>query len=126
MPGLEREPIELRHGRSVGNIVAVFVRNEEQVWSGSDPDASKADGYSAEAIALVEENFSLIESAIPILICENENAIAIHIFPIGIRNTLHHPEPSAIIEVEGNGLHHIRLAGKERNVETFGHGHPLE
>src|SRR5262249_19288564 len=43
--------------------------------------------------------------------------------PVGIGRALRHPEPAAVVEGEGDGLHHVRFAGEEGGPEALGQGH---
>ena len=120
MAGLERPAVEDDFRLAVRDAVAIAVGVEQKIWRARDPHAAKAHRHAADAMTVLQKNFPLIESPVAILVRENQNAVAVLHLEVGIRKTLGHPEPPPFIEVEGDGLHHVRFAGKERGAEAFG------
>src|SRR5258706_4962340 len=110
--GLERKTIEMHDRRAVWHVVSILVRKEKQFRRRSHPHAAKSNHNATEPMPFFEENFPLIESPVPVLVGENENSVAVRRFPFWIRKDFDHPNPPAIVEVECNRLHHVRLARK--------------
>ena len=117
--GLERPAVEDDFRCAVRHAIAVAVGIEQKIRRARDPHAAEAHGHAADALTVLQKNFALIKTSVAVFVREDQNAVAVFHFEIGIGKTLGHPEPPAIIEVEGDGLHHVRFAGEEGGAETF-------
>ena len=123
MTCLQRPAVENYFGFAIRFVVTVAVGIEKQFRRARHPHAAEADRDAAKPPSVIEKHFAFIEAPVAVLVREDQNTVAILHFEIGIRKTLHHPEPSAVVEVERDGLHYIRLAREKRGLKTFRQRH---
>ena len=114
--------VEQDFGCGVGDVVAVFVGDEEQIRRARRPHAAEAEFDGSEAFRLVPEDGALVETPVVIHVFQDHDAVAelrvvIH-FALRIRVALRNPEPPARIRGDRDRLLHIRLGGKHRDVKT--------
>ena len=104
-------PVEQDLRFAVGSVVAVTVRDEHEVWRGTDPHAAEADLQPAHEIEPLDEHFALVKLVVAVGVLENDDAVARLVGRLAVRITvrLGHPHAAAMVEREGNGLHHVRL-----------------
>ena len=111
--------------RAVGLVVAVAIGHEQQIRRGADPHAAEAEFDSAHEVQPLQKHLGLFEPAVAVGILENQDAV--FALTLGRANrigiSLGHPQPAAIVHGHRDRLHHVRLAGQQRDFETFGHDH---
>ena len=99
---------------TVGRIVSIAIRNEQQIRSCTDPHSAKTNFKTADKVELFLKDRAFVELIIAIGILKNENPVAsIFVFytsGIGIR--LGDPESAAIIKGHSDRLLNIRFAGE--------------
>ena len=140
--GLEVPAVE-ENLRITGGLRAVPVLHghEHQVRGRANPHAAETDFKTADQVQLLHEDGAPVELAVAIRVFEDEDAVIAaqdvgelfrrrlaiggdgrgrHALAFRIRHALGDPEPPAIIDGEGDGLHDVRLAGKEGGLETLG------
>ena len=108
-------------------VIAVFVRNEHQVWSRPDPHAAEADFQAAHQVQTFDEYRSLVEISVKVRVFQDDNLVfALAVFSsIRIRVGFGQPHASAIIKGERDWLMHHRFAGRELNLEPGRNRHVL-
>ena len=108
-------------------IIPIRHRHERQIRRGPNPHATEAHLDAADQVQFLHEHRAFVELAVAIRVLEHDDAIlpfALRL-PLRIRHPFDHPKASAIIDAEGDGLHHVRLAGEERRLEPGGQCHLL-
>ena len=108
---------------AVGNIVSVPVRKKKQVRRGANPRAAEAQLDPREVRAFVPKDEAAVKMAVAVLVLEDDDSILSLLSPVGIGVAFDHPEASAVVKGERDGLTDIRLAGKERDAEARGQDH---
>ncbi len=111
--------------RPVGAVVAVRVGDEQQLRSGTDPDAAESDGQSADEVEVIGEDRAFVEPAVVIGVFEDEDAVSglgvWHPARVGIR--LGDPDPAPVVDCHRDRLNDVGLAGKEGHLEAGWDGH---
>ena len=74
--GRDREAVEHDLGRTVGDVVAIAVGNEQQLRRTEQPGAAKPELHAAEPLNVVGEDRALVGTAIAIGVFENHDAVA--------------------------------------------------
>ena len=124
VPRVDVPPRQGDHRRAVRHIVAVGIRDEEQVRQREHPHAAEARQHARHVAARVEENLPLHVAPRAIAVREDEDAVgrgvgdAVVLLGGGIGEVLDHPEPPTVIELHRDGLHDLRLGGEELRAEA--------
>ena len=113
-------PIEQDFRLGVRLVVAVAVGDEHQVRRGPDPDAAEADLQSTDEVQSLDEHLTIVKLVVSVGVLENDNAVAPPALRLAARVAvrLGHPHPTAMIEREGDRLHHVRLGGGSDGAEA--------
>ena len=128
---LQRRLEALDHGlrRTVRDIVAIAIGNEEHVRHGDGPHATEADLDAREHLQIVRENRAPIEAPIAVGVFKNHDAIAqaqiVPDRPFGVGVIFRHPQPPARVPGQRDGILHIRLRGKDGRLATRRQRHLL-
>ncbi len=116
------ESVEHYFGRAVGNTVAVFVWNEDQLLRAQRPHAAESDLDACKHLHFVRENIPRVETAVAIVVLEDQDAVAqvqIELFPVlGVGVVLCYPKPASRIPSHRDGILHIRFGGENGRLET--------
>ena len=108
----------------VGTVVVVGVLEKQQIRGLTDIDAAVTDQNSGGQVQAVGKHGDLVRTAIVVRVFQNLDAIptllaggcAERIFV-----KLDDPEPPAFVPGHRHRIDHIRLGGKEADLETVGH-----
>ena len=119
-------PREDDPGRAVGNVVAIAVRDKDNVRSIGDPRASKAKGEPGKVLAPIVEDGAFVMAAVTIAIFQDDNPILAQAGPFVVGVAFHHPESAAMVPGHGDRLADGRFMGEEGGLETVGKRHPME
>ena len=108
--------------RTIGNVVAVSVGNEQQVRQTDGPDAAVADFDTGQLAGRVPEDGPFIMLAISICVFQDHDAVAL--IPVETPCSaprpaiiLSHPQAAPFISCDGNRVLHIGLGRKDRQNE---------
>ena len=71
-------------GRSVGDVVTISIRQENQFWRGTKPDAAKANFDPREVASPIPEDLFLVEAAIAVGVLEDRYAVLLIRFAVRI------------------------------------------
>ena len=121
--GLEIKPVEQHLRRAIGLVVAIFVRDENQIRRAQRIHAAIAEFDARESHALIPENRPLVEMPVIVRVLEDHDAVAQTRIPargiLGVSVALRDPQPPARIPRHRDRLLHIGLrredlAGKSR------------
>ena len=119
----DREPIENDFGRTIGNIVAVAVGNEQELRRAKQPDAAKTQFDAAEALNVVGEDGPSVRAAVGVGVFEDQHAVAEpeveNLRTVGVRVVLGDPEAPASIPGHRNRVPHVGLGGEDIDVKPF-------
>ena len=124
MLGFGIPAVELDNRLTVGPVIAVAIRDEEQVGRRADPDAAEAELDPGEVGPLVEKDRPPIEPAVVVGVFKDQDAVLAlrSSEPDRIGIILDHPEPSPVIDGHGDRLDDVGFGGKKADRETLGHG----
>ena len=106
-------------------LIPVAHGDEHQMRSRADPNAAEADFNAADEVQFLHEDRALVELAVAVGVLKDQDAILAFTLEGALRivHALDDPEPSTVIQAEGDGLHHVGFAGKERRLEAGRQGH---
>src|SRR5688572_23923919 len=109
---LAPEAIEQHERCTVGLVILVLVRDEQQVWRRDDPDAAEAVLDSRHARETVGEHAAAIVLSVAVSVFQDDDPV-LPLLPLRIRVILGHPYAPVIIETEPDRLPHVRLGGED-------------
>ena len=109
--GVVSDPtVEEDLGFRIGLIVAVFIRDEKEVWGSTNPDPAEPNFDAGEESAFVPKDFFGVVLAITIFVFEDEDAVfAFPLDPVGVGSVFYDPETAPGINSESNGLNNVGL-----------------
>ena len=115
------EAVEHDLGRSVGDVVAVAVGNEQELGRAHQPDAAEAELDAREHLHVLGEDGAFVEPAVAVGVVEDQHAVAEPEVELrgqlGISEVLRDPQPPARIPGHGDGVLDIRLGREDPDVE---------
>ena len=118
------ETIEYDLGRAIGSVVAVSVRDKQQLRWAHEPDAAIPELHTAEPLNAVGKDRPLVHAAVGVIVFQYQNAIAeTEIKPLGgfgVGIILGDPESAAGVPCHGDRVPHVGLGGKNVDPETLG------
>ena len=119
---LPREAFKQLHRLTGGlrALVRILDGDVQQPRRGTDEHAAKAILDGAGEVELLHEDGALVELVVPVRVLEDEDAVGAFALGLALRVgvVLDDPEPPAVINAEGDGLLHVRLGGKDVELET--------
>ena len=106
--------------RTVGDVVVIFVGNEEQVRRRTGPHATEADLNAADEIQVFREDFFRGKRAVALRVLENQDAVFALALGLAVRITkrLRDPDASALVEAKRDRLREVGLGGDEFGLEA--------
>ena len=123
----EIKSIEKNLWRTVGDVVAIGVGNEDEFGRTGCKDSAIANFESADEIEFIGKYFVGFEGTVAVLVFENNNAV-ISLFvrtSKGIGEGFGDPNPATAIEGESDGLTELRFVSDGLDLEAFGNPHPI-
>ena len=116
------EPVEHHSRLSVGNVVAVLVRNHDQPTIGQQPNAAEPEGDPRDAPVPLPEHGANVEAAIVVGVLQDQHPIPelVAEVPAVVGVALDDPHPPAVVQFESDRLGHIRFAGKQGDAKSCG------
>ena len=126
MAVLHAPAVEKNFGFGVGNVVAISVGNENEIWGGAEVDPAVSDGNAGGEGDLVVEEFFGVEDAIAIGVLKNLDATELFVFvgaPVDVVVVFHDPDAASGVESEGDGFADVWFGGVNGNVESLRDGH---
>ena len=112
----------------IGNIIAIGVAQEPQVRGLANIHPAVADEQAGGQRHAIGEDGHLVGHAVAIHVLEDLDTVAALLAGLGAERIfieLQHPQPPALVERHGDGVHHLRLAGEEAHLETGRHDERL-
>src|SRR4030095_5591189 len=112
-------------GKPVGNIVVIAIRNKEQLWRRSNPDAATPNFQPTDEVETIGEFLASLDSPIPIAVLEDHDFVqTLSGGALGwVAVSLSHPHPAALIKSEGDGLMQVRFGDDKLSPESSRHVH---
>ena len=114
----------------VRTIVAIAIRDKEQVGRRAEPEAIKADRDGGGEGDALGEDFLLIRDTVPIGVLEDDDAAVARVgkptLAALVVAVFGDPETSLVIPAEGHWLGDHRLCGKGIHLEAIAHGHGVD
>lgn len=123
---LHAPAVEKNFGFGVGNVVAISVGNENEIWGSAEVDPAVSDGNAGGEGDLVVEEFFGVEDAIAIGVLKNLDATELFVFvgaPVDVVVVFHDPDAAFGVEREGDGFADVWFGGVNGNVESLRDGH---
>ena len=121
------EPVKQNLRRSVGNVIAIRIRNEHQLRWCHHIDTAKANFDAGHLHALVPEDGSLVEDAVVVCVFQNQNSITqlrIEVqLTFGVGIVFNNPQPATFIDGESDWLPEIWFRSKHGGSEARRHFH---
>ena len=119
-------PTVERHLRSpVRLVVAVTIRNEQQIRRVADPDSAPADGHPGDMIAPGPKDGALVMTSVIVRVLKDQDPVLGPVLPFFVGIGLRHPEPAPGVQSHRHRLTHIRFTSKKGRVESLRHGDRL-
>ena len=119
--GGDREAVEHDLGRTVGDVVAVAVGDEQQLGRAEQPDAAEPELDAAEPLDVVGEDRPPVEPAVAVGVLEDQDAVAeaeVELLgAVGVGVVLGDPEPPAGVPGHRDRVPHVRLGGEDVDPE---------
>ena len=113
--------VEHCFGRAVGNIVAIAIRNEQQLWRAHQPYATAPHFHTGEHLNLVGKNRAAFGVAVVVGVFKNDDSVAKRKVepqrPFGIRVVFRYPHSSPSIPCHGNGVLNSGFRGKNTGTK---------
>ena len=126
---LPREAFEQFHrlARRLRAGVSLLHGDVQQPRSCADEHAAEAVFDARREVQALDEDGALVELPVAVRVLEDDDAVVALLAGLadGIGVVLDHPQPPTVINAEGNGLLHVRLAGEERGLEARRKSHRL-
>ena len=123
---LHAPSVEKNFGFGVRNIVAIGVRDEDEIRRSSEVDAAVSDRDTRSEGDFIVKEFFGVKDAVAIGVLENLDSAELFVFvrpPVDVVIVFYNPNASARIESKGDGFADVRLGGIDRNVESVRDGH---
>lgn len=125
---LVAETVEENLRLTVGFVVAIFIRDKEEVGRSADPDAAEADFESADEIQAFGEDFAGLEFSVAIGVFEDDELIEPLPFRLadGIGVGFRDPDTAAFVESHGDRLMDVGFTDDGFGFEAGGKIHLRE
>lgn len=122
---LEAPAVEEDFGWAVGDEIVVAVRDEEEVWGGTDEDPAEAGFDAAGEVEALGEDRAGFEGTVAVAVGEDDDAVAAHAVGLLVRiaEPFEDPETSGVVDGEGDGLDDVWFSGDEVGFEAVGEHH---
>jgi len=123
VPG-DGEAIEDDFGLAIGDVVAIAIRNEEELRRTHCPDAAASEFDAGEHLQLVGEDLALVGFSVAVLVVENDDAIAeveVEAFAaFGVSVVFGDPHAAFAIPSHCDGILDLGFSGVDGGLESFG------
>jgi hypothetical protein len=109
---------------AVGYVVAVFIRQKEELRWAEQPSAAHADLDAGQPFGLVVEHRALVVSAVTVGIFKDDNPVFVLDVEVarisaGPGIVLSHPQAAAVVGGDRNWVLNVGLCGEGRKLEAF-------
>ncbi len=109
--------------RTIGNVVAVAIGNEQQLRQVQHPHAAEADLDAGGFAALIPEHGAAIVLAVAVGVFENDDAVLEFRVPAaevvaGPGVVFQHPQSAALVGGDGDRVLHVGFGGEDLQLEA--------
>ena len=116
-------PTVEHHNRlAVRHVVAVLVRDEEQLRRVEHPDAAVAKLDARQPPTLIPKDLAFVGFAVPVGVFQDDDSVLELVVPtearFGIRVILSDPQAAAFVGRDADRIPHVRLVREHRRGET--------
>src|SRR6185436_13990642 len=77
-------------------------------------------------MAVLEEDFALVELSVAVLVGENDHPVLVFVFKFRIGESLDHPDAAAIVKIECDRLHDVGFAREQIDAKSGRNRNSLE
>src|SRR5690606_21924396 len=102
-------------------VVAIAVRNENQIWRRTHPYSAETHGDRAAKRQAILEYRPLLRLPVAVRVLKDQDLVLRFTWRLRVVRILQHPEAATIIDRVRHRLDHVRLRRDHLHAEAFRH-----